>query len=268
MFQPNTQAYTQGFGTSTVPTLGTHIDVKAPSTTDNKPQGTIWLYSGNAVYYALNNFVSNIGGIPTNQTNWIAFTTSNGDVLSLSDGTTLTFPSVSGNIAISGTTNQITSTAGTSSVTLSIPSGFVAPGSITATTTITAGTTITATLGNITATNGNFVSSTAGKGLQFNANTATGVAASPVVLNSRAGQVVFTTVSIAADADLTLTITNSSITGSSTQIIYSMSGATSGSALSIKSVTNTAGSSAIVITNGTGATTTTSDITLNFIIVN
>jgi len=75
-------------------------------------------------------------------------------------------------------------------------------------------------------------------------------------------------VSIAAAADLTLTITNSAITGSTTQVIYSMSGATTGSALSIKSVTNSAGSSAIVVTNGTGATTTTANIVMNFIVIN
>lgn len=143
-----------------------------------------------------------------------------------------------------------------------------ATGNTAVTGSLTASTTLVATVGNITATNGNFVSSTAGKGLQFAANTATGVAASPVVLNSRAGQVIFTTVSIAAAADLTLTITNSAVTASTTQVIYSMSGATTGSALSIKSVTNSAGSSAIVVTNGTGATTTTADITLNFIVVN
>lgn len=139
---------------------------------------------------------------------------------------------------------------------------------IDSTTTIIAGTTLTATLGNITATNGNFVSSTAGKGLSFNANTATGAAASPIVINSRAGQAIFTSVSIAAAADLTLTITNSEITASTTQVIYSISGATTGSALSIKSVTNSTGSSAIVVTNGTGATTTTANITVNFIVVN
>lgn len=133
---------------------------------------------------------------------------------------------------------------------------------------LTATTTLTATLGNVTATNGNFVGSTAGTGFQFNANTASGIAANPLVINSRAGQAIFTTVSIAATADLTLTITNSAITGSSTQVIYSMSGATTGAALSIKSVTNTAGSSAIVVTNGTGATTSTADITLNFLVVN
>ncbi len=133
---------------------------------------------------------------------------------------------------------------------------------------LTATTTLTATAGAITATNGNFVGSTAGSGLLLNANTATGAASGPVILNSRAGQVIFTSVSIAAAADLTLTITNSEVTASTTQIIYSMSGATTGSALSIKSVTNSSGSSAIVVTNGTGATTTIEDITMNFIVVN
>ena len=172
-----------------------------------------------------------------------------------------------------GTTQAVTPAALTARIQSPGAIGGATPGSgsfttLTTTTTIVAGTTITSTLGNIIATNGNFVGSTAGTGFQFAANTATGAAASPIVINSRAGQAIFTTVSIAAAADLTLTITNSAITASTTQVIYSMSGATTGSALSIKSVTNSAGSSAVVITNGTGATTSTSNITLNFLVVN
>ena len=121
--------------------------------------------------------------------------------------------------------------------------------------------------GNMTAATG-FIATTAGAGLLLNSPAASGAAASPVVVNGRSGQATFTSVSIAAAADLTLTITNSAITGASTQVIYSMSGATTGSALSIKSVTNTAGSSAIVVTNGTGATTTTEDIVMNFLVLN
>lgn len=212
-----------------------------------------------------------------------------------------------GNFNLKGTANQITVAGSANTETFSLSATLVAPGSITATTsitstttmtagtgltattgnitasagnivatlgsvgaatTVTAGTSITATLGNITATNGNFVSSTSGKGLLFNSPAASGDAASPVVVNGRSGQATFTTVSIAAAADLTLTITNSAITGATTQVIYSMSGATTGSALSIKSVTNSAGSSAIVVTNGTGATTSTADIVINFLVVN
>lgn len=151
---------------------------------------------------------------------------------------------------------------------LAVSGAITAGTSISAGTTITAGTGFTATTGNFTATTGNFVASASGQGIVLNSPTATGVAASPLVLNGRSGRAVFTTVSIAAAADLTLTITNSAITGATTQVLYSMSGSTTGSAPSIKSVTNSAGSSAIVVTNGTGATTTTSDITLTFLVLN
>lgn len=144
------------------------------------------------------------------------------------------------------------------------PSGSGGAGnfsSVTTTGNVVGGTGLTATTGNITA-------SAAGAGLLLNSPTATGAAASPLVLNGRSGQAIFSSVSIAAAADLTLTITNSAITGAATQVIYSLSGTTSGSALSIKSVTNSAGSSAIVVTNGTGATTSVSDITLTFLVLN
>jgi len=133
---------------------------------------------------------------------------------------------------------------------------------------LTAGTTITATSGAITATNGNFVGTAAGTGILLNSNQNSGAAASPVVVNGRSGRATFTSVSIAAAADLTLTITNSSITASTTEVLISMSGATTGSALSIKSKTASSGSLAIVVTNGTGATTTTADIQIDFLVLN
>ncbi len=52
--------------------------------------------------------------------------------------------------SIAGTANQITASASTGAVTLSVPSTFTSPGSV------------TATLGNITATNGNLSLATAG----------------------------------------------------------------------------------------------------------
>ena len=208
-------------------------------------------------------------------TSWIAMGSgTTGGVVTLTGGTGGALSPTVGNMNILGTAGQLTSTGSGSTVTFSLPAVITAPGSLATTTTLaagttlTAGTTITATLGNITATNGNLVSSTAGKGLLFAANTSSGTAAGGVTLNSRAGQAVFTTVSIAAAADLTLVLTNSAISASTTQIIYSWFGATTGSALSIKSVVNAAGSSTIVMTNGTGATTSTSNITFNFIVVN
>lgn len=189
---------------------------------------------------------------------------------------------VKGKVELATSAETVT---GSDSVRAVVPSGLTArlaaPGAIggitpgagsfttlSATSTIVAGTTLTATLGAITATNGNFVGSTAGSGLLLNSPTATGVAASPVIVNGRSGRAIFTSVSIAAAADLTLTLTNSAITGAATNVIVSMAGATTGSALSIKSRTASAGSLAIVVTNGTGATTTTADIEIEFLVIN
>jgi hypothetical protein len=86
--------------------------------------------------------------------------------------------------------------------------------------------------------------------------------ASPLVAANRHFKVVFSGVSIAANADQTLTITNSVITGANTDIMISWSGATTGSAVSLKSVVPGAGTVALTFTNGVGATTTTSNITV------
>lgn len=139
-------------------------------------------------------------------------------------------------------------------------------GALNATTSITAGTTLTATSGPITATDGSFTAVAAGTGLVLPVGTASG--ATPQVVNARVGSVTFTGISIAAAADLTLVLTNSTITGASTRVMLSRSGTTTGAAVSIKSVTASAGSLSIVLTNGTGATTTTADITFDFIVLN
>ena len=71
-------------------------------------------------------------------------------------GTNPVVPSAAGLVTMAGTANQITTTGGLNSLTFSVPSTFIAPGSIAATTSLTA------TLGNITATNGNLVLTAAG----------------------------------------------------------------------------------------------------------
>lgn len=161
-------------------------------------------------------------------------------------------------------------------VTISSSGAFTTAAGITATTgnisssagSISAATTITATLGDITATNGNFVGSTSGTGISLNSPSTSGVASGAVIVNGRSGRVTFTSVSIAANADLTLTLTNSSITASSTQIIFGWRGATTGSALSMKSVTPGSGTCAFVVTNGVGATTSVEDIVIDFLVIN
>jgi len=236
---------------------------RAPTTTDVGYQlGTLWVNTTAQSSYQLDGFSSGAAV-------WVVLGGGTSDVNTINN-----LSPTGGNITIAGTANQITMTSAGSTVTASIPSAFTAPGSITATTTVastttmTAGTGLTATTGNITATTGNFVASAAGQGILLNSSQASGAAASPVVVNGRSGRATFTSVSIAAAADLTLTITNSSITASTTEVLISMSGATTGSALSIKSKTASSGSLAIVVTNGTGATTTTADIQIDFLVLN
>jgi hypothetical protein len=59
-----------------------------------------------------------------------------------------------GNINVDGTANQITTTGSGSTITWSIPSTFIAPGSIASTTTVTAGSGLTVTSGGATVTAG------------------------------------------------------------------------------------------------------------------
>jgi hypothetical protein len=93
-------------------------------------------------------------------------------------------------------------------------------------------------------------------------------AASPQTSNSRAGQVTFSGVNIAAGATQSFVINNNTIPATAV-IQYSMVGATTGAALNIQSVTNVAGtSSTIVVENGTGATTSTANITFVYEILN
>lgn len=93
--------------------------------------------------------------------------------------------------------------------------------------------------------------------------------ASPRTANGRSGQVTFSGVSIAAGATQSFVINNTSIAAIGTVILYSMVGATTGAALNIQSVTNVAGtSSTIVVENGTGATTSTANITFTFLVLN
>jgi hypothetical protein len=168
-----------------------------------------------------------------------------------------------GNIIIAGTASQITATSLGSTITLSTPAAFVAPGSIAATTTVTA------TLGNITATNGNFVASTAGSGIVIPAATVAS-GASPQTSNARAGRVVFSGVSIAANADQVFVINNTQVTAATTVVLVTMDGCITGTALSLKSVVSAANSITITVTNGNGVAIVTqnTDLTFSYMVLN
>lgn len=240
-------------------------------------------------------------------------------------GTNPVVPTAAGAVTMSGTGSQITTTGGTNTLTFSIPTTFLAPGTIASTGALTAGTTLTATgglttlttlnqlgtanlntagaavttigtggtgavnIGNatgntavtgsltasttltstsgaITATNGNFVGSAVGTGLLLNADSTSGT--TTATLNGRVGSITITTPSIAAGATFAMTITNSSITGSGTFVGYWLIGGTTGAALTIQSVANTASQSVVTIQNGTAATTNTASLQLIFLVLN
>lgn len=137
-----------------------------PLTTDTAyVKGTLWLNKTAPAAF----MYSGAAGL------WISLGSgTTGAIVTLTGGSGGALSPTAGNMNLLGTANQITSTGSGSTITFSIPSTFIAPGTIAstttitsgtalvATTTITAGTSITATLGAITATNGNFVKGTAG----------------------------------------------------------------------------------------------------------
>ena len=173
--------------------------------------------------------------------NWIEFATNTGDVTS-----------------VVGTTNQVTVSTTSGVATISLPATLIAPGSIASTTTITAATGLTVTTGNATL-------SGTGSGLVLTP-VVVGAGASPQTANGRVFSVTFSGVSIAAAATQSFVIANTSV---NTLVQVSMVGATTGSALSIQSITNSAGvSTTIVVTNGTGASTSTANITFTGFCVN
>jgi hypothetical protein len=123
---------------------------------------------------------------------------------------------------------------------------------------VTAGTGFTATTGNLT------LSGTS-SGVVYTP-VVVGAAASPQTANGRVFSVTFSSVSIAAGATQSFVINNTSV---NTLVQLSMVGATTSSALSIQSITNSAGvSTTIVVTNGTGAATSTANITFTGFCVN
>lgn len=114
------------------------------------------------------------------------------------NGTTWDLTQTSGDIA--GTANQITVSTASGTTTLSIPSAFTAPGSIAATTSVTA------TLGNVTATNGNIVRGTSGNKDVYSsvASTTAAGANSAGTVTLVAGEAVIATTAVTAASQIRL----------------------------------------------------------------
>ncbi len=130
MFQPGANLYTQGFGSKPENVEVPHIERRAPGPTDvNFPVGKTWLDNVTNTQYILYSFsVSN--GVTI--ANWDTVTLPSGGIDTLSNGTTKVSPDGTGNIAITGSTNEVTvtSNAGSNLLNLSFPSTMIAPGSL------------------------------------------------------------------------------------------------------------------------------------------
>lgn len=181
----------------------------APTVAQNQNQpSTFWLQpkpSASGNLYVLNGFTN---GVPS----WALIGGPSGSIIN-----------------VVGTANQITSTVASNVATLSIPAIFIAPGSIAATTTLTA------TLGDITATNGNIVRVTAG-----NKDVYSSVASTTTAGANSAG-----TVTLVGG---TATISTTSVTANSQIRLYRQGiGATGAAALGVLTLgTKTAGVSFII----------------------
>jgi hypothetical protein len=116
-FQPGNNLYTANAGAAPENIEVPHLDVRAPGVNDVLyPVGKRWIYVGNAEYVLLN--FTSIAGLL--QANWSLLGTSGGALNTLSDNSSVTVTPVSNNIQIAGTSGQITTTAGSGVITLSL----------------------------------------------------------------------------------------------------------------------------------------------------
>lgn len=154
--------------------------------------------------------------------NWISLGSGTaGAIVTLTGGSGGALSPSGGNMNLLGTANQITSTGSGSTITFSIPSTFIAPGSIASTTSITAGNGLTVTLGNLVVSAGN-ISTTVGSISSATTVTAgTGLTITTGNLTISSGNANITGNVVAskssAGADVTAQVTNSDNTNAASR---------------------------------------------------
>jgi hypothetical protein len=127
-FQPGANIYTQGFGSRVENVEVPHLDVRPPNPTDIiYPIGKQWTDTmGKNTYFLVG--LSTSSGVTV--AIWEQVQNASGALDSLSNGTTKVFPDATGNIAITGTTNQISVGTAANELTVGIPSLFIPPGNV------------------------------------------------------------------------------------------------------------------------------------------
>lgn len=178
----NTQAYANR------PLGATVVQTRDPTSSDwNYPIGRDWVNKSTGACFKLASVTSSAG---VNTATWTTLGGSSVAIATINNNAP-----VSGNYTLAGTASQITATDTAGTTTFSIPAALVAPGSIAATTSITA------TLGNITATNGNLSLATAGNKIIIatGANASVGTSAA---MSGTPGAVTVTTTASSATAKI------------------------------------------------------------------
>lgn len=170
--QPGVNAYAVAVGTAPGSFQAPeHFDVRIPNSLDvHYPIGTVWINTNGNSVYVLTSLTSSNGATTAN---WTNMGSAAGSLNTLTGDAGGAISPSSNNITVAGTANQITTTGAGSTITWSLASALVAPGSITSTTTMTAGTGLTVTTGDATVTAGNVIINGAAKQLRVHGGAAT-----------------------------------------------------------------------------------------------
>lgn len=237
------------------------VTTRAPLASDiHFPIGTLWVNKTAGSSYqlaALSGGVASWDALGGGATQIATITGDSGGALS----------PTAGNINILGTANQITTTGAGSTLTLSVPATFIAPGSIASTTTLTGGTGITATTGNIVASTGNITSTLGSVAAATTVTAGTGITATTGNIVASTGNITSTLGSVSAATTVTagtgITATTGAITATNGNLVLGTAGnkiistsvgtTTAAGANSFGKVTLTGGSATVSTTAVTAA---------------
>ena len=158
--QASSGAYSSGGGITPLNQFVSFIAARDPTVYDiNYGIGKTWINKLNGNYWVLAYF-TNIATSGQIEANWVQISAAGGSLVTV-DADSGTATASSGVMTFSGTSNEITTAASGSTVTWSVPSTFIAPGSIAATTTLSSvGATTLATTGASVSTFGNVTGTT------------------------------------------------------------------------------------------------------------
>lgn len=147
--QPGAVLYTQGFGSRPESVEVPFVTNRAPTTLDTMagafPIGKFWVNTTTGNVYCLGGYSTALGVLSAN---WAFLGSTAGDLDTLTGDSGGAIGPTAGNINVLGTANQITTTGAGSTITWSLPTTLIAPGSLE----VTSGFTVDAGTSSLTGT--------------------------------------------------------------------------------------------------------------------